>query len=549
MRKFTFIALVFLNSILLGQNYSFNWAKSHLTVNGTSQSFASVKDNQGNIYEVGIVTGTYIDMSPPNANYVYQFSSSQHAYIAKYNNIGNLIWVNVIDSTNNAGYSKALDVELDLVGNVIIAGDYFGSVDFDNSTNNQVLNSISGGKDIFVSKFNTSGSLIWAKSIGGQSGEGLGGLKVANNGDIYLSGEFNGVCDFDPTISTFTLNTYNGGLGDSFLARYDLNMNLKWVKSFGSVYQESNLGLAINNKQVIVFGIFKGVVDFDPSINTYTLSGNSFANNGYVAKYDTSGAFLWANKFGGDNSIAVDGVLLNSGKSFITGNIGSMIVGYDNNGLNTWSLTTNGGNGNCIGIAQNGEITLCGECDNNVDLDPSSNTFTYNTNGLIPFIAKYDTIGQYKNSILIGDDNTKVNDVNLKDGEVYVCGTVLATINETIVNYTDIDPTSNTFTLMTALNSDNPFIMKLNDNTVGVIESEREELIVNAYPNPHANEFYINFEENDYELINQLGQIEKVGSLINGLNKISTKGLSNGIYFLILKNSKSKPIKIIKSLE
>ncbi|MEZ4805295.1 MAG: hypothetical protein R2852_07390 [Bacteroidia bacterium] len=73
-----------------------------------------------------------------------------------------LKWVNTIGGTKTDQIAKSF---IDKNGDIYIVGDFEGSIDM-NPRNPQILNS-KGGKEVFISKLNSDGDVLWVKSIGG----------------------------------------------------------------------------------------------------------------------------------------------------------------------------------------------------------------------------------------------------------------------------------------------------------------------------------------------------------------------------------------------
>jgi hypothetical protein len=98
-------------------------------------------------------------------------------------------------------------------------------------------------------------------------------------------------------------------------------MAADFVSAFagGSTIADLNLGDNVRDlvldgaENLYIVGKFAGTVDFDPSPDVYELTSSApDTRNNYVAKYDPSGGFVWAQSFGGnandgnDREIAVD---------------------------------------------------------------------------------------------------------------------------------------------------------------------------------------------------------------------------------------------------
>ena len=161
----------------------------------------------------------------------------------------------------------------------------------------------------------------------------LSSLSIDSLGNIYISGYFQGIVDFDTSADTANLSSK---YYDCIIAKYDTNGNYVYAKNLGDEYSISALHFTIdkvgnveyvksicvrnyntvNSIVVDVFGnisitgSFIGKVDFDPSEKDYSLySGNyhsaymnDIRNIGYsgeyskafMAKYSSTGNLVWA---------------------------------------------------------------------------------------------------------------------------------------------------------------------------------------------------------------------------------------------------------------
>jgi len=229
-------------------------------------------------------------------------------------------------------------------GDVLIAGQLYGTGDFDPSPVRKTLRSY--GRDIFVARYNSSNNLIWAFQIGGPQMDFVTALEVDNSGNIYIAGNFGGVMDFDPSPQTFTLASIGGN--NSYFAKYSPTGGLIWAKAlqhpvtgFGS---DGVRDLKLDNlNNIVCTGFFTGIVDFDPSAASYTLVAQSSSDD-YVAKFDNNGNFLWAKKFGFNNSNNNCGKLstLPSGDIVIGGQFSFPAEDFDPT-TGTYSMTSAGG--------------------------------------------------------------------------------------------------------------------------------------------------------------------------------------------------------------
>ena len=115
-------------------------------------------------------------------------------------------WATSIGGTNSDyGYGIATDSS----GNVYVIGKYSGSFTIGSTT----LTS-AGSNDVFVAKYDTSGTVQWATSIGGTGNDSGGAIATDSNGNVYVAGYYAG----SVTIGTTTLNSL--GSVDVFVVKY-----------------------------------------------------------------------------------------------------------------------------------------------------------------------------------------------------------------------------------------------------------------------------------------------------------------------------------------
>ena len=115
-------------------------------------------------------------------------------------------------ASSDVGYSIAVDSS----GNVYTTGSFNGTVDFDPGTGVENLTS-AGGSDGFISKLDSSGNYVWAKSLGDTGFDYVRSIAVDSSGNVYTTGNFNGTVDFDPGAGVE--NVTSNGSNDVFVLK------------------------------------------------------------------------------------------------------------------------------------------------------------------------------------------------------------------------------------------------------------------------------------------------------------------------------------------
>ena len=82
-----------------------------------------------------------------------------------------------------------------------------------------------GLNDIFIQKLDTSGNLLWAKSMGGALDDFGLSLDVDGSGNIYITGKFKDTADLDPGSGVF--NLISAGDDDIFIQKLDIRYMVK----------------------------------------------------------------------------------------------------------------------------------------------------------------------------------------------------------------------------------------------------------------------------------------------------------------------------------
>lgn len=325
-------------------------------------------DGQGNIYLLASIEGAVrfggTTLSP---------QGNEDIAVVKLDANGNFIWAQAFGGTGN---DTGWWIQSDPTGNVFVIGHFSNTVGFGATT----LTS-KGGRDIFVVKLDTNGKVVWAKSFGGTQGDyGYGiaigaigeiyiigragpiqvgtttltpkgnsdilvakldkngkaiwakmlggpqndygyGISLDKNGQIYITGTFEG------NISPGTLPslTSNGDL-DIIVAKLDPTGKFIWAKNIGGSGEDYSYTLHVDPQNAIYL-----VGDFN---NSMRLGNTTLTSQGgqdiFLTKLDASGTFSWSSSLGGTGdeysyAIAVDP---NNGTTYLAGSFeGSMNIG------------------------------------------------------------------------------------------------------------------------------------------------------------------------------------------------------------------------------
>ena len=234
------------------------------------------------------------------------------------------------------------------------------------------------------------------------------GVALDNFGGVYVAGFFSGTMTVDGVTVT------SAGLYDIFLAKYNSDGTLVWLKRAGGTGADVAHGIVVDSAgNIAIVGEFQNTASFDS--NSIVALG---LGDAVIAKYDSNGNNLWAHRGGGTityqtdraNAIATDG----ANSFYVTGeftgtatfdslsvtstgpNASDIFVAkYDANGAIEWLHHAGGLHadiGYAVGVDQAGNSYVSGFADSGLGvvfdhlvLPPRGNEYI--------FLAKYDPSG------------------------------------------------------------------------------------------------------------------------------------------------------------
>jgi hypothetical protein len=257
---------------------------------GEDRSKGIAADANGNVFVTGYFNSQIFNFgNSPVSNIT---NDSSDVFIIKYDQTGNESWALNAGGNDNV---IATSIAVDAASNIVICG-YFKSQDV--SFGNAVLtNTSSDSSDIFVTKIDNNGNVLWAKKGGGNRNDFASSLTTDNKNNVYVTGNYS-----SPTINFGNLGMSNAGIANMFLVKYDKDGDEKWsVNSEGVHLQEGNAVCTDRNGYVYVGGGFHADnVAFGTTIANNRNPGSSTSDN-FVIKYDNDGNLQWLNTSGGNS--------------------------------------------------------------------------------------------------------------------------------------------------------------------------------------------------------------------------------------------------------
>lgn len=272
-----------------------------------------VNDSSGNIYIAGYTQGGL----QGNTHH-----GSDDIFLIKYSSIGKKIWARQIGTSSG---EQALGIAIDISNDIYLTGYTLGGLDGNTS---------SGSADIFLVKYNSSGVKQWTKLLGTVNSDIGNGLAVDNSSNVYVTGVTNGELDgnsnsgsediflvkfnssgtkqwtkqfgtsdsdqgyavtVDSSGYIYVTGMASGALDNAsstagpFIVKYDSSGNRQWTKQFGPGVGAGITSDSSNN--IFVTGWTTGSLE-SGIINNYSKADL------FLAKYNSSGTQQWIKQIG-----------------------------------------------------------------------------------------------------------------------------------------------------------------------------------------------------------------------------------------------------------
>jgi len=549
------------------------WAKQ---IGGSGYDFVKdiITDTLGNMYITGSFSNT-VDFDPNTGVSNLSSQNGFDAFVLKLDSGGNFQWVT---QGSNTGTSSGEEVTLDAVGNVYTTGYFYDTLTLSSVSGNSIDLISNGEIDYFISKRDSQGNLLWAKSFGGKYNDESFSLIADINGNCYVTGFFIDTVDFNPG-PAINMKISNSESKDIFLQKLDASGNLIYINTFGSK-ESSDRGLGLTTDEfgnVYLSGQYSDTVDFDPSAIVHNIvsihnTAIQTASDIFICKYDMSGQLVWVRSIGGDNydwfnDISYDGfgniVLAGrfSGNSIDInpdsnsteilynpnqGNFNFFVESIDAAGNFNWGLQNSGLTSFAVGLNQ--QLFCAGRVNKNflaLSIPPYQSYHSFG--GLADFtLLKLSVCNAMDDSITINAGTLSVPFVQNQTYQWFDCSSNLPVQGANSSSFIPSNGGNYNVIISNGTCSDtSQCVVVTGINNLNVLN-----LGIRIYPNPTNNLINIRQEKASsitIQILDITGKVLLTKSSTNLLTTVDLKGLSNGIY--IMKVSRGTTVSVQKIIK
>ncbi|MDZ4845378.1 MAG: T9SS type A sorting domain-containing protein [Chitinophagales bacterium] len=515
------------------------WPK-HSPGNLLEQAHGIATDSTGVFYLAGAYTGAVYFPLPFNKPAPVGMVD---VFLAKYGNCSTPDWVAGVKTLSGGAQAYHPKIITDASGNLIVAGDFSGTIELAGTgTFKDTLTSVSGSSDIFIAKYDSSGSLLWAVRDGGTNSEELVNVTVDGQGAILIAGFY-----ADSTVLVGISLTGAGQDGtNGFVAKYSNSGSGQWADELKVTGAGTHFGFA------------RGVGTFN---DTVFIAGE-LDNDVYIEKLEPSGTSVFDTVYaeGSAQDLTVD----NDGNFIITGQFGqNLFVGtaeelgaagsnpdafaakFSSSGILLWADNF-GGNGSPIPLAiasgDSNAVFITGAFAGTMLFDENFSS----AGDEDIFVAKYSASGDKKWLISAGGaDSDKPLDIISVPGIGYIY--VSGSFNDSILFNTTLFGNADFFAARIRDYGSSVEFQKLswsaeNNEDENRKPSGENKYGFNLYPNPAENTVTLktDFPGNVTLFLYDLVGAEKLMQIIQDNEEVSVRKFADGAYlFQIRSNNKA----------
>jgi Dockerin type I domain len=304
-------------------------------------------DPQGNV----IVSGSFystVDFDPTEGEDMRTANGGGGAFVTKLTSDGSYLWTWVAGGGTPGTVDVGRAVAAGADGSIVVAGSFYGTVDFDVDGLGDVRTS-NGSIDVFVTKLQADGTYAWTWTAGGDGVDLASGVAIDYRGDVLVTGRFGSAfTDFD-SAGEGDVRT-GDGLADVFITRLNADGGYGWTRTTGGEGADEGHDGVFVDDGVIVVGAFGGTqaspgyaMDFDPSGEVDWHTSNGWQDV-FITKFHTDGSYAWTRTFGGSLNDGGFGMEMSpSGGVIVTGWFGDSVDFDPTEGVDMRTATSDAG--------------------------------------------------------------------------------------------------------------------------------------------------------------------------------------------------------------
>ncbi|MCY7409226.1 MAG: SBBP repeat-containing protein, partial [Chitinophagales bacterium] len=275
-----------------------------------------VCDSKNDLYLVG----TSLSITGIASAGAYQENNGGYddAWIAKFSQSGDRLWSTFF---GDSGVDRSHALTLNSTGFIYMAGTTSSKKGIASTGAHQIVYG-GGSEDAFLSKFDSTGQLLWATYYGGALDDRSRGVETDSLGFIYVGGFTNSANNIG-TAGTWQPNWAVGyqdniPTEDAFVAKFNSAGQRKWGTYLGGDNVENLWGMTIDKASKSIYLVGSTTSPFYLSYGSAMQISKSDAADCFISKFTTTGDLAWSTYWGGQVGDQFEDVAVDKNKFIYT---------------------------------------------------------------------------------------------------------------------------------------------------------------------------------------------------------------------------------------
>lgn len=293
--------------------------------NQNDQAWECSADEDGNVYVTGVTKSDSV-MSSSGGHQTSYGGGGGDGFLAKFNSSGYRLW-----GTYYGGSAS------ELAGSVCVGDSGYIYLSGSSTSSGSVIatsgafqTTNNGNFDLYVAKFDSVGTRIWATYYGGSEWDiecDMTYDKASHS--LCIVGE----CTSTGMSTSGAFQPFKNGITDIILAKFSPGGNRLWCTYLGGPGAETGAGIACDSSGNMIIGGYTNSAIFLASAGSHQPTYGGGSRDAVIAKFSPSGAQLWSTYYGGPDpewpvNVAVDSL----GRAYLWG------TGYSSTGIATTNV-------------------------------------------------------------------------------------------------------------------------------------------------------------------------------------------------------------------
>ena len=236
-------------------------------------------DGSGNVYMSGNTQST-TGIATSGSFQPYFGTGTWHSFLSKFDSSGAIQWATYFGGTD---IERDPRITSDINGNVYLAGITSSSSGI--ATTGAYQTTIGGSPDVYIAKFNNSGSRLWATYFGGTSYDDVYNIVLNGSGNLFITGSTSSTTGI-ATPGAYQ-SSYGGSFGyyDAYMAEFNNSGSLQYASYFGGSSDDRGLGITAKGDGSVLLVGYTASTSAIATPGAYQIAHGGGTYDAFVAKF------------------------------------------------------------------------------------------------------------------------------------------------------------------------------------------------------------------------------------------------------------------------